>query len=127
MTLALVSPRASAALRLLLLHDPMVRHLVQGLGSLPGWTGTFPQLARSSDAIDPARTSPVFLLSDGAARIADRRGRIQWHLASPSERRTSTYMQWKRYLRHAGIIANTGLGGATSRAYRPDRDLWTLA
>lgn len=126
-TMARVSPRASAPLRHLLLHDPMVRHLIAGLASLPGRTGTFPQLALACDAVDRARTSPVFLLPEGATRISDRRGRIPWHLARSSEWRTSTYTQWKSSLRHSGIIANTGLGGTTSRTYRPALDTWALA
>lgn len=126
-TLALVSPRASAALRLLLLHDPMVRHLVAGIEALPGRSGTFPAVAVSCDSIDHARTAPVFLLPEAAARVSDRRGRIRWSLVQAHDWRTSTYMQWKSYLKHAGILADTGLGGTTSRTYRPDRDVWMLA
>lgn len=126
-TLAMVSPPASAALRLLLLHDPMVRHVMAGIAALPGRSGTFPEVAASCDSIDRARTPPVFLMPEAAARVSDRRGRIQWHLVQASDWRTSTYMQWKSYLKHAGILLNTGLGGTTSRTYRPERDVWALA
>jgi hypothetical protein len=126
-TLAVVSPQASAALRLLLFHDPMVRHLADGIKALPGRTGSILEVAQSCDRIDRRRTVPVFLLPEAAVRVADQRGRIQWHLVQARDWRTTTYMQWKSYLKHAGILANTGLGGTTSRTYRPDWDIWTLA
>jgi hypothetical protein len=126
-TLAVVSPQASAALRLLLFHDPMVRHLADGIKALLGRTGSILEVAQSCDRIDRRRTVPVFLLPEAAVRVADQRGRIQWHLVQARDWRTTTYMQWKSYLKHAGILANTGLGGTTSRTYRPDWDTWTLA
>ncbi len=41
--------------------------------------------------------------------------------------RSTTFMQYKSVLKHAGIIEPHTLGGSSSKAYDPDRDIWELA
>jgi hypothetical protein len=121
------APDAAAILRLLLLHDPVVRLAVEELRMLTNQTGTFRDLGVTCDALDHARAPVVFLFPEAAARLTDSRGRIQWSLARPEDWRTTTYFQWKSLLKHAGIILPTALGGSSSKNYRPTSDVWVLA
>jgi hypothetical protein len=121
-----VAPQAAAALRLLLLQDPLVRLVIEGLRQHPGGKADFAQLARTCDRLEHARAPVLFLQPAAIERLADARSAIAWERAGGADYRSTTYSQYKSILKHAGILTNTGLGGSSSRAYDPSRDLWLL-
>jgi hypothetical protein len=108
-------PRAAAALRLLLMQDPMARLLRAGLKRVSGHRASFGELARICDQLDHARASVLFFVPERIESITDERGRIQWRQVEGHHFRSRTFYQYKRILKHAGVIADTGLGEPPQR------------
>lgn len=121
-----IRPQAAAILRILLLQDPLVKLMIEGLKSAPNNSTTFNQLAIVCSQLDPARTQVFFLKPESVEKLMDKKGRIDWNLAEPKDYRSTTFYQYKSILKHAGILNWTKLGGATSMNYDPSRDIWEL-
>jgi len=119
-------PVAAAALRLLLLQDPMVRLVVSGLETFSGRSANFAELAVACDQLDRARALVFFLKPVSAAALLNKKGEILWGNAIGQDYRSSMFYQYKSIMKHAGILKATRLGGATSRGYEPTHDVWEL-
>jgi hypothetical protein len=76
---------------------------------------------------DRALTPAVFFQPDAVSAITGDDGQILWHKVQPGHFRSTTFLQYKSVLKHAGIVAPRRLGGASTRGYDPDRDIWELA
>jgi hypothetical protein len=125
-TLATIAPSAAAVLRLLLLNDPVVQMVREGIMSLPDSKGNYMELAKACDKSDHARAVVFFfnplLLDD----IQDDRGQVVWNKVENRHFRSTAFYQYKSVLKHAGILAPLPLGGATVKGYVPERDIWAL-
>jgi hypothetical protein len=119
-------PEAAAVLRLLLLQEPIVRLLIEGLSTFAAHQANFEELAIACDRLDHARAPIIFLKPEAAATLADSKGRIRWRDARGEDFRSTTFMQYKSILKHAGILAEQRLGGTTAKDYNPRLDLWIL-
>lgn len=117
---------AGALLRLLLLQDPTVRLIIEGLRMFPDQTATFAALAVACDQLDHARAPILFLKPEAAAALTDERGRVRWQLVTGEDYRSTTFYQFKSILKHAGILTERRLGGATTKGYEPTEDVWEL-
>lgn len=124
-TLADAVPRAGAALRILLLGEPMVRLVVRGLKKRDG-EASMPRLARACDALDHDRTPTLFFHPRRIEEITGDQGHIQWDEIEAHHYRSTTFYQMKSILKHAGILEDTGLGGASVKNYDPAGDVWRL-
>lgn len=116
-------------LRVLLLQNPLVRLVVDGLETFPERQANFLELGRACDQYDHARAMVFFLKPPSAVTPADERGRIRWDSAEGNDFRSTTFMQRmkdKRILKHAGLIKPMALGGSTAISYDPLRDIWAL-
>ena len=125
LALAKYNPQAGAALRLLLLDDPMVRLIIEGLTRL-GKAVTFRELAIMCDSLDHARAPIFFLNPNSADKVIDNKGRICWDVVTKDDYRSTNFYQFKRVLRHAGILSDRSLGGPSTKDYKPEKDLWEL-
>ncbi|MEO1182939.1 MAG: hypothetical protein AAFX51_19340 [Cyanobacteria bacterium J06636_28] len=125
LTLAQYKPQAAAALRLLLLDDPMVRLIIEGL-IRSGGAVTFPELAAKCDSLDHARAPIFFLNPKSADKLIDEKGRIRWNIVEPRDYRSTMFYQYKSVLRHAGILTPRSLGGPSTKNYNPAKDIWEL-
>jgi hypothetical protein len=121
-----VRPNAAAILKILLLQDPLVQLMIEGLRSTPDQTATFAGLATICDKLDPVRARVFFLKPESVERLMNDRGRIDWNLAEGRDYRSTTFYQYKSILKHAGILSWTKLGGASALSYDPHRDIWEL-
>ena len=119
-------PQAAAVLRLLLLQDPMVRLAVEGLKSFSGGCANFAELATRCDEIDHASAPVFFLKPESVPELSDKMARIRWRDVKGEHYRSRTFYQYKSILKHAGILQDTRLGGATTRNYNPTADRWKL-
>lgn len=126
-TLATVFPTAAAALRILLLADPIVRLVVEALRSLPPKGVSFRQLAHRCSEIDRRRSAIFFLRPESVDGLLAPDGSIPWPEVSDADFRSTTFFQYKSVLKHAGILAATRLGSASAKRYDADRDIWALA
>jgi hypothetical protein len=129
--LADVMPRAGAALRLLLLREPMVRLVLRGLREASGLReqegeATLARLARACDRIDHDRAPLLFFTPGRLTGILGPKGRIEWDAAEGPYYRSTTFLQMKRILQHAGLLADTGVHASRSRDCQPERDVWRL-
>ena len=119
-------PPAGLILRLMLLRDPIVRLVVDGLRRLPSFGGSFLQLAESCSFLD-RRSAVIFFLNPEATPLwASNDGRVAWAVVPAACFRSSTFFQYKSVLKHAGLIMPNKLGSATAKSYRPDQDVWQL-
>jgi hypothetical protein len=126
LSLAQYNPQAAAVLRLLLLDDPMVRLVMEGLGRSPNRSANFAELAIICDKLDHAR-APIFFLNPSSATIlSNPQGQIEWNKAKGEDYRSTMFYQYKSILRHAGILSDRRLGGATAKGYNPSLDIWEL-
>lgn len=125
-TLAQRHPLAASMLRVLLLQDPLVRLVIDGLEKFPNRTANFSQLASACDQLDHSRTPVFFLKPASAASLQDKQGRIQWDNAAGQDFRSTTFMQYKSILKHAGLLKPSRLGGSTAKKYDPLIDIWSL-
>lgn len=121
-----VKPQAAAILRILLLQDPLVQLMIEGLKLASNNSATFAELAIICDKLDPARTQIFFLKPESVEMLMDSKGRISWNLATGQDYRSTTFYQYKSVLIHAGILNRTKLGGVTAMNYEPSRDIWEL-
>lgn len=121
-----LEPQAAAVLRLLLLQDPMIRLVIDGLRRFPSCSAHFADLARVCDQLDHARAPIFFLKPISASLLADHNGRIIWERATGEDYRSRMFYQYKSILKHAGILMNTSLGGSTAKSYNPTQDIWEL-
>lgn len=119
-------PQVAAVLRILLFHDPMVRLIVAGLKEFPEKSATFAELARKCDQIDHARAPIFFLRPESLPNITDDCGHILWNQVSPGDYRSTNFYQFKSIMKHAGILAPTRLGGASTENFVSSQDVWTL-
>jgi len=78
LTLAEYHPQAGALLRILLLDDPMVRLIIEGLRQSPNQSANFAELAKICDQLDHARTLIFFFNPQLADKLTDEQGRILW-------------------------------------------------
>lgn len=117
---------AGVVLRLLLLRDPLVQLVVDGLRSLPGHMGSLVDLAQACSRLDRRKAAIFFLHPETAPSWVPRSGLVDWHSVAPEAFRSTTFFQYKSVLRHAGVLVADALGGSTARHYDPRRDLWRL-
>lgn len=127
LTLRQVHPTSAAALRLLLLQDPIVRLVMQGLRSLGAGGGSFDRLAGACSALDPRRAGIFFLKPEAAANWIRDNGTVDWASVPGEDYRSTTFFQYKSILKHAGLIASGALGGASAKKYVATKDLWQAA
>lgn len=120
-------PIAGAGLRLLLLQDPVVRIVIEGLQRFEKKSAAFSELAIACDAIDHIRTPIFFLKPESGARLSDQKGHIPWQKVLPTDYRSTTFFQYKSVLKHAGLLAPGRLGGARVKGYEPEHDIWSLS
>ncbi len=118
---------AGIVLRLLLLRDPLVRLVVDGLRTLPNREGSFVELAQACARLDRRKAVIFFLEPEAATKWVPRSGLVDWHSVSGDAFRSTTFFQYKSVLRHAGVITANALGAASTRHYDPARDRWQLA
>jgi len=118
--------QAAALLRLLLLQDPMVRLVIDGLRQFSNHSAHFADLARVCDQLDHARAPIFFLKPISASLLTDHNGRILWERATGEDYRSRMFYQYKSILKHAGILSDTSLGGSTAKSYDPTQDIWKL-
>lgn len=121
-TLAERHPAAAAALRLLLLHDPLVRLVVSGLRTFDDGEANFQQLAMACDRLDHDKAPIFFLNPETIEDVTDERGHVLWDEVAPQHYRSRMFYQYKRILQHAGILEKAQLGGASTRGYDPHGD-----
>lgn len=119
-------PQAGAVLRLLLMADPVARLLTETMEAA-GTPLSMRALVLLSAERDRALTPAVFFQPDAVSAITSDDGQILWHKVQPKHFRSTTFLQYKSVLKHAGIVAPHRLGGASARGYDPDRDIWELA
>lgn len=125
--LAALCPQAAAVLRILLEQEPIARFIVDVLSHLGRARPTpMPALVEQASRIDKALAPTVFFFPTAIAELTDDQGFIVWRRVRPQHYRTTIYMQYKRILTHAGIIADHGLAGSSSKHYRPNDDIWEL-
>jgi antitoxin (DNA-binding transcriptional repressor) of toxin-antitoxin stability system len=126
-TLAERSPELAAVLRILLLQDPLVRHVVEGLRRLPAHGGSAIDLARACSDVDSNKSIILFLKPESVARYERRDAiGIDWSTVHAEDFRSTTFFQYKSILRHAGILARHALGASSASRYRPSTDRWEL-
>lgn len=121
-----IEPQAAAILRLLLLQDPMVRLVIEGLRRCSNQIASFAELAIVCDQIDHARAPIFFLKPESAASLTDSKGRVLWADVAGEDYRSRMFYQYKSILKHSGILKNVSLGGSTSKGYDPTQDVWEL-
>lgn len=119
-------PSAAAILRLLLLQDPIVQLIIEGIQTFEGRSVSFSQLAIRCDELDHARAPIFFFKPDALPDITDNRGRILWPQVERSHYRSKNFHQYKRILQHAGILIPNKLGGSSTSKSDPDNDIWAL-
>jgi hypothetical protein len=125
-TLAAQHPQAGAVLRLLLMADPVARLLTETLQAAAAPLSMRALVLLSAER-DRALTPAVFFQPDAISLITGDDGQILWHSVQPRHFRSTTFLQYKSVLKHAGVIAPHSLGGVSARSYDPDRDIWELA
>jgi hypothetical protein len=126
-SLAAQHPQAGAVLRLLLMADPVARLLTETLEAAAASPLSMRALVLLSAERDRALTPAVFFQPDAVSTITGDDGQILWHKVETRHFRSTTFLQYKSVLKHAGIVAPHALGGASARSYDPDRDIWELA
>lgn len=127
-TLAERAPELAAVLRILLLQDPLVRHVMEGLRRLPASGGSAIDLARVGSELDPGKSLILFLKPESVPRYQRPDGKgVDWSTVQPSDFRSTTFFQYKSILRHAGILAPHALGAASVSRYVPATDWWELS
>lgn len=124
--LADVLPRAAAGLRILLLHEPMIRLFTRGLRQFDGAKATMDQLVRTCDALDHDRAPVLFFNLERLPEITDNSGHVIWNAVRGIHYRSTTFYQMKRILQHAGVLADTGLAASSAKGYDPTEDVWAL-
>lgn len=125
-TLAAQHPQAGAVLRLLLMADPVARLLVETLKAAEAPL-SMRALALLSAERDRALAPAVFFQPDAVSAITSEQGQLLWNRILPQHFRSTTFLQYKSVLKHAGILAARSLGGSSTRGYDPDGDIWELA
>lgn len=125
-TLAAQHPQTAAVLRLLLLSDPVARLLTETLAAAATPLSMRALVLLSAER-DRTLTPAVFFQPDAVSAITGEDGQILWHKVEPRHFRSTTFLQYKSALKHAGVVAPHALGGASARSYDPDRDVWELA
>jgi hypothetical protein len=125
-TLCQRHPQSASMLRVLLLQDPLIRLIVDGLEMFPNRESNFAELASTCDRLDHSRAPVFFLKPASQVKLGDDRGRIRWEQAVGEDYRSTTFMQYKSILKHSGLLRPTQLGGSTSKRYDPIKDIWAL-
>lgn len=126
-TLASMSPSSAAVLRCLLYTDPVAKFIIDVLLDI----GTSEPVSMHSLVLlsaerDKTITPLIFFNPEVIAKITDDQGQLIWHQIQRYHFRSTTFMQYKSILKHAGIIKPHRLGGSTARNYNPDEDIWEL-
>ncbi|MBW4419890.1 MAG: hypothetical protein KME13_11755 [Myxacorys californica WJT36-NPBG1] len=121
-------PQAAACLRLLLLQEPILNLVIEGLKKFPNFSTTFSELAVVCDGLDHARAPIFFLKPEALESLIDSNGHIDWDKTEPRNYRGRMFFQYKRILQHAGVIKPDVLGGSSVKEYEKNisRDIWTL-
>lgn len=117
---------SAAALKLLLLQDPIVRLVVEGLHLLGNGGGTFDRLAATCSKIDKRRSTIFFLKPEATTQWVNIDGGVDWAAVPGGDYRSSTFFQYKSVLKHAGLIMPHNLGTASAKNYDPKTDIWEL-
>jgi hypothetical protein len=125
-TLAQLNPEAGAVLRCLLYNDPVCRFIVDRLGDAGRTALSMRALAALSAEYDKTMAVSIFFKPESISDIVDDQGRLMWYRIQPQHFRSTTFMQYKSILKHAGFIKPHRLGGASAKDYDPDTDLWEL-
>lgn len=126
LTLSERCPAAAAVLRLLLLRDPVVQQLLEGLRVLGPDGGHLVQLAQACWRLDRHKALILFLKPESLPAWVSRHGEVDWFSVQPSDFRSTTFFQYKSVLRHSGLIVAHALGSASARDYQPLKDRWQL-
>lgn len=125
-TLAEYRPAAAAILRILVLQDPMVRLVIDGLRTFSDHQANFADLARACDQLDHARAPIFFFNPETIEQITNEKGKLLWEQLQGHHYRSTMFYQYKSILKHAGVIKNLRLGGSTAKTYDPTQDIWAL-
>jgi hypothetical protein len=126
-TLARLSPAAAAVLRTLLYADPVAQFLIDLLGEVSaGQPLSLRALVLLSAERNRSITPLIFFNPEVVATITNDQGQLIWQRIQPSHYRSTTFMQYKSILKHAGIIKPHRSGGSSAKTYDPDSDLWEL-
>jgi hypothetical protein len=126
-TLASLSPSAAAVLRTLLYTDPVAKFLIDLLTEVhAGQPLSLRALVLLGAERDRSMTSLIFFNPEVVATITNDQGHLIWQRIQPNHYRSTTFMQYKSILKHAGIIKPHRLGGSSAKSYDPDSDLWEL-
>jgi hypothetical protein len=127
-TLAEVSPVSGAILRCLLYTDTVAKFIIDVLSNIGRHNPTsMRSLALHGAEHDKIITPTIFFKPESIAEITDDRGRLNWHSIQSHHFRSTTFMQYKSILKHAGIIKAHRLGGSSAKKYDPDKDIWEMA
>lgn len=124
-TLNAICPEAGAVLRWLMAADPVAQLIVATLRELRHAV-PMPHLARAAMARNKAQAITIFFNPETITAITDRRGTFDWEIVGPQHYRSTTFMQYKSMLKHAGLIAPHQLGGSATKNYNPEADLWEI-
>ncbi len=126
-TLASVSPTSAAVLRCLLYNDPVAKFMIDVLSDVGRNNPvSMHNLVLFSAERDKAITPLIFFNPEMIAEITDDHGQLAWYRIQPHHFRSTTFMQYKSILKHAGIIKPHRLGGISAKSYNPDNDIWEL-
>ncbi len=124
---ASLCPQTAAVLRILLHHEPIAQFIVNVLAYFGRSQAiSMTTLVEQASRVDKALTPVVFFFPKVIANLIDDQGFIVWRKVQAQHYRTTISMQYKRILTHAGLIADHGLAGTSSKQYRPDADVWEL-
>jgi hypothetical protein len=125
-TLDEASPPSGAVLRWLLSTNAVVQLIVETLGTLNGGPLTMPALVQRALERDKGQALVAFFTPERLSEIMDAHDNIIWPHVTARHYRSTTYLQLKSILKHAGILAPRPLGGSSSTTYDPTQDIWEL-
>lgn len=117
-TLARESPAAGAVLRILLHGDPVARFVIETLSVIGvGQSISLRSLVIHAAERDQALAAVVFFQPEAIATITDDQGHLVWRRIQPEHFRSTTFLQYKSVLKHAGVLAPHRLGRVSTRGY----------
>jgi hypothetical protein len=84
------------------------------------------ELVGHAAARDRTLTPVIFFKPEAVHEITDDQGRLLWDKVRPGHYRSTTFLQYKSALKHAGVLAPNPLGGASARGDSQEEDVWEL-
>lgn len=121
------SPCDAIVLRLLLLNDSIVKLTIQSLRNLSSEKPvSMPELLLKAIEINPTLARIAYLNSERIGELEEINKKTISKL-KPHHYKSKFFYQFKSLLIHAGILSDLGLGGSSTRNYKPKKDLYQLA